>query len=103
MAGQSSYLASHACVVFALHRLPFSELTEFEFCSTFPRTLYCVVFENRTEKLSIHAGSEHSVLMFYGFEGVWVFLAKTVRAKASQPMQGKKRKNRGIYPFSLEH
>ena len=90
----------------ALHRLPFSELIGLEFCSTFSRTKYYVVFENRTEKVSIHAGCEHSVLMFYGFGSVYPFLRKTERAKASQPMQRKKRKNgkkRGIYPFSVEH
>ena len=83
-------------MVFALHRLPFSELTGFEFCSTFLRTLYCVVFENRTEKLSIHAGSEHSVLMFYGFERVWVFLAKSVESKAF-PANAEKSRKREAY------
>ena len=64
-------------------------MTGFEFCSTFSRTKYYVVFENITEKVSIHAGCEHSVLMFYGFGSVYPFLRKTERAKASQPMQRK--------------
>ena len=67
-----------------------------KFCSIFSRTKYYVVFENRTEKVSIHAGCEHSVLMFYGFDSVYPFLRKTVRAKASQPMQRKIEK-RGAY------
>jgi hypothetical protein len=78
-------------------------MTGFEFCSTFSRTLYCVVFENRTEKLSIHAGCEHSVLMFYGFGRVWVFLVKSVEQDISSANAEKIIKKRSIYPFSLEH
>jgi hypothetical protein len=76
----------------ALHRLPFSELMGFEFCSIFSRTLYCVVSENRTKKPSNHAGSSDSVLMFYGFERVWVFLAKSVESKGGSANAEKHRK-----------
>jgi hypothetical protein len=78
-------------------------MTGFEFCSTFSRTLFYVVFENRTEKLSIHAGCEHSVLMFYGFGRVWVFLVKSVKQDISSANAEKIIKKRSIYPFSLEH
>jgi hypothetical protein len=90
----------------ALHRLPFSEMTGSEFCSTFSRTKYYVVFENRTEKVSIHAGCEHSVLMFYGFGRVWVFFEKSAESKgfsANATQKAKNRKKRSIYPFSVEH
>jgi hypothetical protein len=38
--------------------------------------------------------------MFYGFGSVWVFLRKTERAKASQPMQRKieKREAYTLFP-----
>ena len=78
-------------------------MTGFEFCSIFSRTKYYVVFENRTEKLSIHAGCEHSVLMFYGFGRVWVFLVKSVKQDISSANAEKIIKKRSIYPFSLEH
>jgi len=71
-------------------------MTGLEFCSTFSRTKYCVVFENRTEKVSIHAGCEHSVLMFYGFGRVWVFFEKSAKSKGFSA-NAEKIEKRGAY------
>jgi hypothetical protein len=79
-----------------LHRLPFSEMMRREFCSIFSRTLYCLVSENRTEKVRIHAGSRGFVLMFYEIWRVWVFLAKSVD-RSSGVANAEKSRKRGAY------